>query len=133
MQLSYAYEMMTSLGLLFAKTATLLLFLQLFQISKQLRMAIYAGLLVNFLIYAASIGVLSYYSVPHVGHSWDDVVVDQVLNPQIFSFKWGVGQGSVGAALDIYIFILPLPTLARLKLSYRKRIQLMAVFFTAIL
>lgn len=132
-QLSYAYETMTSFGLFLAKTATLLLFHQIFQVSKQMRIAILFGIIVNAILYGTSIAVLGYYSLPHVGQSWDDVVVDAVLHPDIFAFKWGVGQSTVGAALDIYIFILPLPTIAKLNLSARKRIQLMAVFFTAVL
>jgi len=60
------------------------------------------------------------------------VVVAAVLYPDIFAFKWGVGQGAVGTAIDIYIFT-PLPTIAGLNLSTKKRVQLMAIFFTAIL
>lgn len=132
-QLSYAYETITTFGLLFAKTATLLLFHQLFQISRQLRLAIRAGNAVNSLLYGISIAVLTYYSTPHIGQTWDDVVTEAVLHRDIFAFKWSVGQATVGAALDIYIFVLPLPTILGLNLSTRKRIQLMAVFFTAIL
>lgn len=121
------------MGLFFAKTATLLLFHQLFQVSKQMRLAIYIGITINFLMYFTSVAILAWYSVPHIGQTWDDVVVHAALHPDIFAFKWGVGQATVGTVLDIYIFILPLPTISRLNLSTRRRIQLMVVFFTAIL
>jgi hypothetical protein len=98
-----------------------------------MRVAILIGIIVNILIYGISIPVLSYYSTPHVGKTWDDVVADAIMNPGLFAFKWGVGLAAVGSALDIYIFILPLPIIARLNLYTRRRIQVMAVFFTAIL
>lgn len=98
-----------------------------------MRLAILLGLVVTVLMYIISIAVLSYYSCPHIGKTWDDVVLEAILNPDIFAFKWGVGQAAVGAALDIYIFILPLPIIAKLNLSTRKKIQIMAVFFTAVL
>ncbi|KAK2611455.1 hypothetical protein N8I77_004793 [Diaporthe amygdali] len=132
-QLAYAYETITTFGLLFAKTTTLLLFHQLFHISRQLRLAIQVGIAVNFLLYGISIAVLTYYSTPHIGQTWDDVVTEAVLHRDIFVLKWSVGQATSGAALDIYIFILPLPTISRLNLFIRKRIQLMAVFFIAVL
>ncbi|KAL2273699.1 hypothetical protein FJTKL_04154 [Diaporthe vaccinii] len=135
MQVSYAYETLTCLGLFLAKTATLLLFHQLFQVSRQTRMAIQAGIIVSALLYGASIAAFSYHSVPHVGKTWDDIVITSMLHPSrsLFAVKWGIGQATLGAALDIYIFILPLPTILRLHLPSRKRIQLMAVFSTAIL
>lgn len=124
---------MTSLGLCLAKTATLLLFHQVFHVSRQMRLAIRAGIIVNALLYGTSIAAFSFHSVPHLGQTWDDIVVAVLLHPEFFAIKWGIGQATVGAALDIYIFILPLPAIARLNLSARKRIQLIAVFFTAIL
>ncbi|KAG8167965.1 hypothetical protein KVR01_003654 [Diaporthe batatas] len=132
-QLTFTYATLTSFGCLFAKTATLLVLRQIFQISKQMHIAIMIGIAINVLLYGLSIPVLSYYSTPHVGKTWDDVVVDAVMNPQIFAFKWSTGQAAVGSALDIYIFILPIPIISRLKLSTRKRMQLIAVFGTAIL
>ena len=98
-----------------------------------MRVAIFTGIAITVINYVLSIAVLSYYSTPHIGQTWDDVVVAAVLHPNIFAFKWGVGQGAVGTAIDIYIFILPLPTIAGLNLSRKKRIQLMAIFFTALL
>lgn len=134
-KLSCAYETLTCLGLFFAKTATLLLFHQLFQVSRQTRLAIQAGIIVSALLYGTSIAVFTYHSTPHVGKTWDDIIIAAMLHPSrsLFAVKWGVGQAALGAALDIYIFILPLPTVLRLHLPSRKRIQLMAVFATAIL
>lgn len=126
---------MTVIGLFLAKTATLLLFHQLFQVSKQTRLAIRLGIIVNTLLYGSSFIFLCYWSLPHVGKTWDDLIVGAMLHPDTSynPIKWGVGQASVGTALDIYIFILPIPTIVRLHLPSRKRVQLMAVFFTAVL
>lgn len=130
-----AYELMTVIGLFLAKTATLLLFHQLFQVSRQTRLAIQLGIIVNALLYGTSFAALAYWSLPHVGETWDDLIVGAMLHPDTSykPIKWGVGQATLGTALDIYIFVLPIPTIVKLHLPSRKRIQLMAVFFTAIL
>lgn len=126
---------MTVIGLFLAKTATLLLFHQLFQVSRPTRWAIRLGITVNTLLYGTSFVALSYWSLPHVGETWDDLIVGAMLHPDTSykAVKWGVGQAAVGTALDIYIFVLPIPTIIKLHLPSRTRIQLMAVFFTAVL
>ncbi|KAI0096832.1 hypothetical protein F4776DRAFT_658568 [Hypoxylon sp. NC0597] len=45
---------------------------------------------------------------------------------------WGVVQSAVGTVLDLFIFILPIPIIMRLQLSTKKKVQLLAVFTTAL-
>lgn len=49
------------------------------------------------------------------------------------SLYWAVIQGALGTVFDLYIFILPLPIVFRLKLSTKKRIQVTALFMVALL
>lgn len=98
-----------------------------------MRLAIRIGMAINFVTYITSIGVLSYFAAPHSGHGWDDLAMEAVRGPTIFPFYWAVALGAVGTMLDIYIFILPLPVISRLHLSLKRRIQVMAVFLTAVL
>ncbi|KUI58338.1 hypothetical protein VP1G_05588 [Cytospora mali] len=98
-----------------------------------MRFAIRIGLGVNFILYTTSLVVLSYFSAPHIGQTWDDIVLQYVENPKLFSIYWGVGTAAVSLVLDIYILILPLPIIVKLNMSATKRVQLMAVFFTAFL
>ncbi|KAI1498629.1 hypothetical protein F5X99DRAFT_317494 [Biscogniauxia marginata] len=131
-QVSYVWENLLNFSLFFAKTATLLLLHQLFSVSRKMRIAIWIGIAATFAIYAAGLAVTSYFAAPHAGETWDQLLV-KVIGTIIFPLYWAVAQGSASTLLDIYIFILPLPVIFRLKLSTKRKIQLTAVFFTAFL
>lgn len=73
---------------------------------------------------------LRQYQLP--GHTWDELVVESV-GTTIFPLYWGVGQGVVNIVYDVYIFVLPLPVIYRLKLSRKRKAQVFAVFFIAVL
>ncbi|QLI71270.1 uncharacterized protein G6M90_00g079280 [Metarhizium brunneum] len=57
--LSYEWESLLNFSLLFAKTATLLLLLQLFSVSKAMKIAIWAGIACTFVIYTSGLAVNS--------------------------------------------------------------------------
>ncbi|KAK8043459.1 hypothetical protein PG993_005889 [Apiospora rasikravindrae] len=106
------------------------MFLQVFSVQRHTRDLIYTGLVATFLIYFPSIPLSAIFTAPRVGHSWDELVTNG--SPQKLVY-WGIVQGSLATVLDIYILILPLPILSKLQLPLRKRLQLAAVFATAIL
>lgn len=93
-----------------------------------MRIAIYVGLVVTFLTYFPYIPVTVRYISPASGKSWADL--DEEPAKAIY---WGIVSGSLAVALDIYIFVLPLPTLATLNMSLKRRVQLIAVFATALM
>jgi hypothetical protein len=130
--ISYVWQVLFVFGQFFAKTATLMMFHQIFVISTPMRIAIRAGIAFTFVFYALGLCISSYFSAPHVGQGWDHLLSPDREGGDV-SLHWAVVQGSVGLALDIYIFILPLPMVARLKLSTRKKIQVTALFLVAVL
>lgn len=97
-----------------------------------MRVAIWIGIAVGSLMYAVTLAVLSYYGTPHVGHTWDELVVERI-GTIIFPIYRAVGQGAVNTVYDIYIFVLPLPVIYRLNLSRKRRAQVFRVFFIAVL
>ncbi|PHH91394.1 hypothetical protein CDD83_649 [Cordyceps sp. RAO-2017] len=128
-QVAFSLAILNFLGLFFAKAASLLLFSQLFTVSTRMRRAIRVGHAANIVICATSIGFFAYYATPHGSRTWGDFIPLHV----IFILYWVIAQGAMGALLDIYIFILPLPVVARLTMSTRERIQVICVFGTAVL
>ncbi|KAI1160128.1 hypothetical protein F5B18DRAFT_541720 [Nemania serpens] len=140
---AYIYESLTCLSLFFSKTATLLLFRQVFNVSRTMHIAIWIGIAVSFALYGSSLGALSYFSSPHAGQTWDEVATQAIITnlsplykgvaPVVIPLYWGVVQGAIGTVFDIYIFILPLPILSRLNLSTKRKLQISALFFVAIL
>ncbi|KAI1432772.1 hypothetical protein GGR50DRAFT_561892 [Xylaria sp. CBS 124048] len=129
---SYIFELLTIFSLIFSKTATLLLFRRVFDVSRAIGAAIWFGIAVAFVLYMASIVALSYSAAPHIGQTWDELAA-QVAGTTIFPLYFAVAQGAVGTLLDLYIFALPLPILYKLNLSRKRKFQLSALFFVAIL
>ncbi|KAF2963759.1 hypothetical protein GQX73_g9811 [Xylaria multiplex] len=128
----FEQEALNSLSLFFSKTATLMLFRRIFAISRAMNIAIWIGTVFCFATYASSIVITSYYSAPHFGSTWDQVVAE-IYGPSVFLLYWSIAQGSASTLLDVYIFILPLPVLAGLHLSTKRKIQIIAIFCVGLL
>ncbi|KAI1760842.1 hypothetical protein GGR53DRAFT_525683 [Hypoxylon sp. FL1150] len=101
----YIPALLLQVGAFFAKASIFLPIRRLFMIQKPMRIAIWTGLTFNFLLYGTGVAVATYYETLRIG----DIV------------------------LDLYIFILPLPSVVGLELPIRQRIQVIAVFSLAIL
>lgn len=130
MQGIYFNGLFCQLGACFAKASIFLLFFQIFAVQRSIRIAIWIGLTLNFLIYAPGIAVLTYYGAPRVGETWLDTLGD---GRNLIPLPWWQAQSALSVAIDIYIFVLPLPTLTRLHLPTRRRISLVAVFSVALM
>lgn len=94
-----------------------------------MRVAIWAGLAFNFLIYWPGVAVAAYYETPRAGESWVAILDGRTLVP----LRWWQAQSALSIVLDLYIFILPIPVLARLKMPMRKRVSVIAVFSLALM
>ncbi|KAJ4408212.1 hypothetical protein N0V82_009755 [Gnomoniopsis sp. IMI 355080] len=112
------------------KASILFLYLQLFRINAQFRIAVYAGLVLTFVTYFPSVPLEAYYAAPHVGQTWSDLLVNGAPEKLIY---WGMVQGSLAVVVDLYLFVLPLPVIMRLHLSTGKRLGLATVFATALM
>jgi hypothetical protein len=63
-----------------------------------------------------------------INYFWDGwkgfMIPDSVINMNMFSFI----RGGIEIGLDLTILILPLPTLAKLQMSFKKKTQIMSMF-----
>ncbi|KAI1413209.1 hypothetical protein F5Y13DRAFT_189572 [Hypoxylon sp. FL1857] len=114
------------------KAAVLLMYLQLFSVSRRMRIAVWIGLVFDFLIYIPSIPIAAIYEAPRPGHSWDEMIVINQQYQQGVLVPYGITTGATSVLLDFYIFILPLPIIMKLNLSLSKKIQVALVFMTAL-
>ncbi|KAI1362072.1 hypothetical protein F5Y08DRAFT_284750 [Xylaria arbuscula] len=128
----YIWSILSAFSLSFSKIATLLLFLQIFTVSKAMRIAIRIGIWTTAVLYLSNIGVSTYFIVPHNGRSWDESVMDSAGKLNISTY-WGIALSSAVTLIDLYIAILPIPKLWRLNMSTRKKIQITAVFFVGVI
>jgi hypothetical protein len=117
------------LGSFFAKSSILLLFHQIFTIQKTMRYATWAGQTLNFIVYGAGTAVIIYYETPRAGEPWSAVLDGRALTP----LKFWQAQSAIIIALDLYIFVLPLPVLWKLRIPLRRRLPVIAVFSLALL
>ena len=116
--------------LFFAKGAILLLYLRIFTINKNMRYSICLGLIWNFLLYWSGIPIATYYGTPRIGQPWDAVAATETCaNLTTFILV----QGVLSVALDIYIFIIPIPMVLKLPISLQQRLSILGIFGTAIL
>ncbi|KAI0147061.1 hypothetical protein GGR57DRAFT_477777 [Xylariaceae sp. FL1272] len=131
-QISYVWESISSISLFFAKTATLLLLRQVFSVSRVVNIAIWIGIAYDFVIYATSLILVTYWATPRSGQSWDDYINGAGSTAQYVIFV-AIGQGAASIILDAYMFILPLPIIARLNLSAKRKLKIGAIFLVAFL
>lgn len=131
-KLSFIQTVLWSPALFFPKAAILLLYRQLFAIQQRTRIAINIGLLITFLVYLSNIPLAAVYLAPRVGQSWDSLILTLEAN-KIPMTTGGVVQTTIATLIDFYIFFLPLPILLRLHISFRRRLQLVGIFSTALL
>lgn len=122
--------MLKALALYFSKTSIFLMFLQVFSAQPHVRALIYTGMVTTFLIYFPSIPLAAIFSAPRAGHDWGELLTNGMTAKMTY---WTIAQSALTTALDIYILVLPLPILQRLHLPLGRRLQLGAVFATAIL
>ncbi|KAL4786386.1 hypothetical protein BJX76DRAFT_355112 [Aspergillus varians] len=130
MKILYAQGVFLSPVIFFAKASIFLLYRQIFTVEKPMKYAIRFGLVFTFVMYWPHVALESYFCAPHVGQSWNDLLTNGMPERMIY---WGIVQGTLAVILDLYIFVLPLPRLWKIQRPMWKRLQIMAVFSTAML
>ncbi|KAI1423134.1 hypothetical protein F5Y12DRAFT_556841 [Xylaria sp. FL1777] len=131
-EISYVWESVSNISLFFSKTATLLLFRQVFSVSRTTNIAIWIGIAWDFILYATSLILVTYWATPRPGQSWDMFINGSGSTAQYVIFV-AISQGAASIILDSYMFILPLPIIARLNLSPQKKLKIGAIFSVAAL
>ena len=128
-KLLFCQDIFLTLATFFSKFSIFLLYLQIFSIHKTTRMAIWAGMIYNFIIYAPNFGIHGALCAPAPGQPWTFEVMENCSRSDII----GPIQGTLGLLEDIYIFVLPIPALSRLQMKNKKKIGLLFIFGIALL
>ncbi|KAI0891048.1 hypothetical protein F4806DRAFT_484457 [Annulohypoxylon nitens] len=128
MKLTFVEVLVVGPALFFPKAAIFLFYLQIFSVKRLVRIGSKIGLVVAFLAYFPASLTLCYFDAPHVGQTWDELLTSGMPQKGI---PGGVTVGVASVIVDIYVFILPLPTLFSLNMALSKKMQLMALFTTA--
>lgn len=129
-KLLFSEAMVYAATTFFAKASILLLYLQLFSIQRNAKIAIWAGLIFTGILYWSAFPIEIPFMVPHKGQTWQELALSgKVTRISV----WGLVQGPLSIVLDIYIFIIPFPIMTKLNLSSKRRMGVLFVFGTAFL
>ena len=110
------------------KFSILLLYRRIFTTKGLWFYSLYIGIILTGLIYLPNIIVGAVFCAPRAGQSWE------VKNiPCAETELWFLIQAALVVLLDIYIFVLPIPTISGLQMSRRRKIEIMMVFASAVL
>ncbi|MCJ1242111.1 hypothetical protein MMC14_010118, partial [Varicellaria rhodocarpa] len=115
----------------FIKLSILLLYLRIFSLNLRTRYFIYFGVSAIFVFTVVSTILYGVLCVPHKHESWQETSA----SPRCSSSQEGLetANGVFNAVSDIYILLLPLPSIWRLQLPMRKKTGLIATFLTGLL
>ena len=117
----------------FSKEAIFLLYFEIFQVKKPMRMAIILGMVFTGFVYWAGIILESIFCAAHIGESWDPLAGSRISSRCPKNVYWGIVQGGCAILIDVFIFVLPIPVILRLQLDTKRKMQILAVFMTALL
>lgn len=112
------------------RSSFFLMYLHLFRPLKWLRWACYTGMVITWAFHIGrTIGSI-YVMVPNPGQSWQA----SLTNPRrLKTAERGIPYSVGGLLLDVYILILPMIVLSKLKVSKTRRLELIAIFATGAL
>ncbi|GAB1315263.1 Rhodopsin domain-containing protein [Madurella fahalii] len=114
--------------LFFSKTCILIFYYRTFQRKVWLRMCIYTILAIMIGTYWMTVPLCFYYCMPHpnTGQAWDLTILancNHLANP-------GLVQAGMNIAVDIAIFVLPLPIVFKLQIPLGKKLSIAGIFTT---
>ncbi|RDL41443.1 uncharacterized protein BP5553_01422 [Venustampulla echinocandica] len=112
-----------------SKATILALYIQLFESKIWMRWTSIIALVTMFLFYWANTPLAGVFCVPHNGDPWDDRILTSCSKLAMM----GPIQGAVGLAADLFILILPLPSMCGLTLPFGKKVGVMVVFLAGFL
>ncbi|KAJ0123762.1 hypothetical protein J7T55_012231 [Diaporthe amygdali] len=84
-------------------------------------------------IYVPSIPFTAIFDAPKVGQTWEDELEYLATSSNNGLIYWGLVQSSGSVVLDLFIFFIPMPVLNKLQLPLKRKLELFALFATALL
>ena len=116
-----------SIILPFIKLSFFLMYLQIFRPMKWLRYGAYIGAVVNVLFYLCILIVTLVLTVPAPGQTWQEAIQ---TNRSVHSVTVAMYSSSGSLLLDIYILVLPVAGVSKLKLTAKRKLGVIAIFLT---
>jgi hypothetical protein len=130
MRLDFALTLLAPFSAVLSRATILLFLLRLFHVYTPIRRLALACLILTILVFLPSIPISLIYMAPtRPGDTWEDLLYNG--RPQMQRYLAAV-QGPLAVVLDVWIFVLPLPVLGRVKVGRGRRGWVMVVFGTGL-
>lgn len=123
-------SVVTPLTFLFLKCTFFILYLELFSTVTWLFIASWVGLVATFFVYAMFTILVFVWATPKRGQTW----LSHQTSPEMHKeLSLSVPQSVVGLVIDLYILIIPIIGVYGLRLSTKRKIGVMLIFFSGTL
>ena len=114
----------------FTKLSLFMLYMRIFSFDRKMRYMIYFGIAANLVFTIIITAMQAAYTIPWRGETWLD---PRHLTRVEHSTVLAVPVGIFGVISDIYILILPIPTILKLNLPLQKKMGVIAIFMIGFL
>lgn len=119
-----------STAILFSKLALLLLYYRIFAVKGLMKIGIYFGAVIVGCFYLACTVAHIVFCIPRSHEDWlSPTVATRCQRANVFATVRRV----FNLISDLYIFILPLPVLSRLQMSFKRKLGITAIFLTGLM
>lgn len=129
------YSPFSIFGLGLIKVTIFLTYIELFSAISWIKISCYVGIALTSIFYAVMGSLFCYWSFPHGHQSIVQYYVslgDQNKKSDVTQVA-SIPMASVGLAIDIYLFIVPLIAVSKLHMTLRKKIGVASIFGAGIL
>lgn len=129
-QLLFASNIMLGITQLTTKLPIMVLYFQVFSVERKMKLFIKAAIALSCLVYIPHPVLVIVFQTPRSGETWTDLATNG--RPQKMTYYAPI-HGVCEVFLNIWMLIIPLLAIRNLQITRRKKIQLAAVFLTAIM
>ncbi|MCJ1306973.1 hypothetical protein MMC25_000617 [Agyrium rufum] len=119
---------LATLVLPFAKITFLIFYIQIFRPFKWLRILCYGGIIFTSGAFFALLVAQLAFTTPHPHETWLELDTDPRYMIPLYHLS--IPITTISLCVDVYIFVLPMLGVAKLKLSPRRRVGVVLVFLT---
>ena len=114
----------------FAKLSLFILYLRIFSPSRNMRLLIYFGIVINLCYYVATAVGMMALCLPRHGEIWAVALYSHHCH---HAFTMTYVQGIFNIVSDLFLLILPVPVVWRLQMPQKKKWGVCAIFATGVL
>ena len=121
---------MYPIGMAFIKLTFFIFYWEIFQPLDWARIAIWFGAVTSTLFYLITLIMHAAFSAPKKGQTW---FTHSITEEEHKDLVLGVPTAAISAVIDFYLLIIPLCGIWNVRLSFKRKMAITAIFMTGIM